>query len=149
MKPKTSVLIVSPEKSRGKPVFPLPGTPATALCATISGEDDALRLVNTTHFDCVVIPDDGSAASSGLVRIIRIIRPDMPILQPGMGREPGELSGGREMPDPVRPGRAAPAGLPAPATDLAGYFQDRAPDQSPGQGRFPRLVRLPKAAAHS
>jgi len=146
MKPKTSVLIVPPEKSRGRSVFPLPGNAATVMRATISGEDDALCLINKYHFDCVIIPDDGSAARSGLVRIIRIIRPDMPILQPGVGLEPGELPRDTA-PDAAPQSPAAPAGGPAPGTGRAGRNPNLEPDQGPRL--FPRLVRLPKAAAHS
>jgi len=141
MKPKTSVLIVSPEKSHAKSVFPLPGNASMGMSATISGEDDALRLVNTCHFDCVVLPDDGSAAGSGLARIIRIIRPDMPILQPGDALEPGSPVPGRRPQGAAQPGPDDALGEPAGVT--MGATLGRKP------GRYPRLVPRPKTAARS
>jgi hypothetical protein len=80
MKAKTSVLIVSPENSLTRPLLTLPGKTAAPYAATISGEDEALALVNSRHFDCVVIPGENNSSTSGLARIIHIIRPDMPIL---------------------------------------------------------------------
>ncbi|MBF0481787.1 MAG: hypothetical protein HQK81_12615 [Desulfovibrionaceae bacterium] len=79
MKAKTSVLIVSPDNSRTRSALTLPGNAGMPFAATISGEDEALALVNTRHFDCVVIPGENNAATSGLARIIQIIRPDVPI----------------------------------------------------------------------